>query len=397
MLSVLPVEIIIQIFAYFESAENFANLSCTCKALYLTVSKVGWKCYIKQRYPDIRVAGPYYSDAARGLTHLSEAWSRRAVLGKRLEPSGYIFDLIKSANVSKWTKPLGQTMGFQAQIDSYEEPTGESWDARKEVIAYSAGSQLVIGIKDMGPAAHQVWEFSSARDRELEFDNFRHRNKWLVYKPHNVREGQDDILNVTLIKPHQTVNGEVDSFKAIIGKANGELSMISMLPEQTRNSKCYQRISFNTLQNSIKAAHVSPSSNPLLAASISSKTIAVYGLEAVSSNHHASTQFDVINEGKIAAANCIDSPGIKTIRFVSDENLAIGMVHDTAPKIFRLRPDGPVEIPSSMVHDQRSLSENLKNVSDYRKGVSCIAPIPSSSFMSGGNQVFLSSTGKVLR
>ena len=397
MLSLLPVEIMIEVFAYFESAESFANLSCTNKALYSAVSKVGWKCYLNQKYPDIQVAGPYYSDAAQGLTQLSEAWSRRAVLGKRLEPSGYIYDLIKGANVSKWTRPLGQTMGFQAQIDSYMEPTGESWDARKEVIAYSAGSQLVVGIKDMGPAAQLAWESSSARDRELEFDNFHHRNKWLVYKPHDMREGKDDILNVNMIKPHQTVNGEVDSYKAIIGKANGELSMISILPEQTKNSKCYQQISFNTLDNSIKAAHISPSSNPLLAASISDKSVAIYGLESIAPDHVASTQINVINEEMVVTANSLTSPGIKTMRFISEEHLAVGMVHKTALKVFRIRPDEPVEIPSSIVQNNRSSGESPEDVSDYREGVTCIAPVPSNSFVSGGNQVFLSSTGKVLR
>lgn len=397
MLSVLPVEIIIQIFAYFETAEDFANFSLTCKVLHSTVSKVGWKCYVKKRYPNIQVAGPNHSDAAQGLTQLSEAWSRRAVLGKRLEPSGYVYDLIRRTRFTRWTRPSGQTMGFQAQIDSYEESTGESWDARKEVVAYSAGSQLVIGIKDMGPAGRRKWESSSARDRELEFDNFRHRNKWLVYKPHNVREGQDDILNVNLIRPHQTVSGRVDSFKAIVGNANGELSMISMLPEQSRNSKSYQRISFNTLHNSIKAAHVSPSSTPLLAASVSKKTVAIYGLENISSNHLAATQFNVINKEQDALTKNVDSHGIKAIRFISDEILAIGMIHDAAPKIFRLRPEGPIEIAPSLVHDDRSLSEDLKNMSDYRKGVSCLAPIPFNSFMGGGNQAFLSSTGKILR
>ena len=395
MLSTLPIEILIHIFSNARSAKDIANLSLTCKNLHLAISKFGWKCFLRQNFPDVEIAGHACSDAAHSLVQLSEAWSRRAILGRSFKPSGFIYDIIKGARLSEWVKPRGQTMGYQAQVDSYEESTGGEWDARKEVVACSAGSQLLISVKDMGPEAHRLWASSSERDRELEFDNFQHRNRWLIYAQHGSREGYDDILNVNLIKPYQALDRESNNIDAVIGRANGELSLISAQFSRRGKPRSYKKFSFSTLSKCIRAAHVSPSILPLLAASVSDNMVAIYRLESISSNQAANIHFDAMHTRKPSPNHLGHPSSIEDICFLSEEKLAIGASHADDLKVFQLRSDGAAELVLCPVYDKRI--DGLNQKPECRPGIRRIAPLVCDSSVSGDSQVFLSSKDRALQ
>lgn len=107
----------------------------------------GWRLFVITKFPSISISA-FWKDATHALTTLSRNLDRRAFIADDLEPRGQIHCLPDSTVQERWLRPRGQTMGYQAVLDSYEEWTANDWSTRKSVVAWGAGAELVLKVTD---------------------------------------------------------------------------------------------------------------------------------------------------------------------------------------------------------------------------------------------------------
>jgi hypothetical protein len=146
-LSTLPNEIISIITSHFDTPRDLLHLSLTSRRLAQFAKLDGWKALLKGRF-HINGLDADAQNSVHGLTTLYRNWERKGFIARYLEPSIETTSL-NTWEPAPWRGPRGQTMGYRPSIDSYEETLG-SWGGRREVLAWSAGTQIVMREKETG-------------------------------------------------------------------------------------------------------------------------------------------------------------------------------------------------------------------------------------------------------
>ena len=329
----LPAEVLNHIVAHFENARTLAHLSQTCKRLHGYVKEDGFRVFVQHRFPSIQTPMAW-EDAAKGLTALSRAWDRKALLARKLEPEKDItrFPLRRTSG-RHVPRQREQTMGFQAVIDCYEDVRSSSWTSRKEVLAWGAGAELIMRVRNIGDEVEQSWQLDSEDDRFWKYDQYHHRNRWIAYHEGRHKDGRDDIISINLLKPDQ---GSLESIeRVVLGRFNGELERIEF-SLQNRSYKVGTR--FATDDRLVLYTDVSKNPEPLLAASLSDGTVSLYSACSQSSE-------------TTALANTSIIPTIKHIRawstrFLRPDLLAVGLGPSMTPiQIHAVAPTGVSPFP----------------------------------------------------
>jgi len=373
-LAELPVELLDQIVSHFETARTVCRFSRTCKRLHDYVEKDGFRAFVHASFPSIQTP-PYWKDAAHALTTLSRAWDRKAVIARCIFPEKDVLQLPR-----KQGRPLpigpqrGQTMGYRPVIDCYEEATGGTWMSRKEVLAWGAGAELEVRVKSMGKDTERSWLSSPKDVRATKYDQFRHRNKWIRYKEDTHQDGRDDITSLNILRPWQ--NSMDDTEHVIIGRASGELACVS-LSAQSRTLT-----HFATDERPVRSAHVSSTSEPLLAACLSNGTVALYTVTPQSPNANPRNELEVIP----SSASC----RTWTTRFLSPDRLAVGLGPSPSPvHIYDIsRSQSPIRI-FTLPRQHTASDPRLKP--PPISSVYAVAPIDASSQASGSaGDIFVS-------
>lgn len=325
MLDDLPFELLSHIVSYLPTAQSVHHLALSCRALNDVVQKEGWKVFARSRFPSVPVPG-HWRDASHALTTLSRNWDRRALLPRYLNPSSSITILPGGERKPKWSRPIGQTMGYQPVIDSYEEWNGNTWSSRREVLAWSAGAEMILRTKQMGEGASELWEECSAEERDALFDHHRHKIDWYIYKPPGSVEGRDDITSINILRPSYNDRGAHE--RLILGTANGDLSLIEV-PLTERDGVELRRTSFRTSGRPVRSAHVSPSSSHL-AACLSDTRVALYSLDHAVRPDSDTDDAIPISEITVVPENRRGQRAWST-RFLSDSRVAVGLGPSTEP------------------------------------------------------------------
>ncbi|KAJ8110498.1 hypothetical protein OPT61_g6678 [Boeremia exigua] len=165
-LSTLPNEIISIITSHFDRPRDLLHLALTCRRLSEFAKLDGWKALLKGRF-HISGLDADAQNAVHGLTTLYRNWTRKGFIARYLEPSTETTSL-NTWEPAPWRGPRGQTMGYQPSIDSYEETLG-LWARRREVLAWSAGTQIVMREKEAGLRSKDA-----AQDSTQTVDSFGH-------------------------------------------------------------------------------------------------------------------------------------------------------------------------------------------------------------------------------
>lgn len=361
----LPPELLTEIVSYLPTARSVHNLALTSKRLHVFVEKEGWKTFTRQRFPSVPVSGDY-RDAAHGLTTLSRNWDRRAFLAKYLEPHGRIVNLQTGATIPRWTRPKGQTMGFQPSIDSYEEHDGQIWGRRKQVLAYSAGTEMLLR--------------TSMPDRQP---------TWLTWKLPGGIEGRDDITSLKLMRPHQTRNAGEEAQSVVLGTASGHLFRLRI----DLAAPTYTVEPFVTHLDAVRSTDISSSSSPLLAACLSDSRVALYSCksEPVEGAIGPVSSIDAAPEGKRGCRAW-------STRFLSETALAVGIgPHSEPVQVYSVTPTGISDEPLRRfgldgTHWRPNDGIQIGTITPERQSsVYPIVPLPASSVAGhGAGQVFLS-------
>lgn len=273
-LSTLPNELLSLITNHLDRPQDLLNLSQVDRRLAQFAKLDGWKALLKGRFALGGLDGDA-RNAVHGLTTLYRNWNRKGFIARYLEPTERTIDLTTwGSRTFRGTQ--GQTMGYQPSIDSYEEHLG-AWGERREVLAWSAGTQLVLRLKETGKDIERIRKHEEyidpIPDRAWAYDAFNHLNSWFTYKIPDSLEGRDDITALRLLRPHQR---DLAYESIVFGTASGQLSLLSVSPDL---EDTVQR-SFDTRNMAVGSLSISASSTPLMVASLGDSSLSLYPVES---------------------------------------------------------------------------------------------------------------------
>ncbi|KAJ4313002.1 hypothetical protein N0V94_007171, partial [Neodidymelliopsis sp. IMI 364377] len=329
-LSTLPNEIISLITSHFDRPLDLLHLSLTSRRLCDFTRLDGWKALLKGRF-HITGLDTDARTSVHGLTTLYRNWNRKGFVARYLEPSVETTSL-NSWEPETWRGPRGQTMGYQPCIDSYEETFG-TWGERREVLVWSAGTQVVMRVKETGDGLGK--RSCSGDDKTRTVDSFGHSNSWFTYKIPDSSEGRDDITSLRLLRPHQKEEGKE---VVVFGTASGQLTRLDINPERAETIEQH----FDTLGRAVGAISISSSSSPMLAATLGDTSLALYPpldgetsdtpIEALS---HVTPIIQGARSGRIWSCN-----------FLSPDKVAIGIGPTSEPiQVYKITADGFLPTP----------------------------------------------------
>ncbi|KAF1940574.1 hypothetical protein EJ02DRAFT_226000 [Clathrospora elynae] len=386
-LSALPNEILSLITNHFERPRDLLSLSLASRRLSEFAKLDGWKALLKGRLG----VGGLDSDArnsVHGLTTLYRNWDRKGFVARYLEPSENTTS-INTWQPKRWRGPQGQTMGYQPSIDSYEEMYGE-WGERREVLAWSAGTQIVMRVKEAGLNIEKIRKSEEGLDQSPDqtwtYDAFNHLNSWFTYKIPNSLEGRDDITSLKLLRPHQRDMAYED---IVFGTASGQLSLLSVNPDLCETLEQ----EYETGGRGVGATSISSSSTPMLAATLGDSSLALYPIDRDNFSNdpiEPSTHVTPAIQGEARIGR------IWSCKFLSNDKIAIGHGPSYEPiEVYEITPDSILSEPLRTFnldsgYDQRPRPDG--NV-QHSTSVYPMLPIPSTSqggseagntFLSGG-------------
>ncbi|KAJ4371448.1 hypothetical protein N0V83_004665 [Neocucurbitaria cava] len=377
-LSTLPNEILSLITGHLERPRDVLYLSLASRRLSEFAKLDGWKAFLKGRFG----LGGLESDASNpvhGLTTLYRNWERKGFVARYLEPS------IKTTSLNNWQSkrwrgPQGQTMGYQPSIDSYEEMYG-GWGERREVLVWSAGTQIVMRTKETGLNIDKIRKreenIDQGPDQTWNYDAFNHLNSWFTYKIPDSFEGRDDITSLKLLRPHQR---EMDEEEIVFGTASGQLSLLTV--NSNREETTEQQ--YDTDNRAVGSISLSATSCPMLAATLGDSSLALYPMDWESYSDQPVgpvTQITPIIPGA-------RSGRIWSCNFLSKDKVAVGLGPSHEPiHVYGLVPDGFLSEPL------RTFNLDLDTPSQRSTSIYPILAIPSTAqggsdagntFLSGG-------------
>ena len=384
----LPNEILSLITTHLERPRDLLYLSLASRRLGEFANLDGWKALLRGRFGLSGLDADAYN-AVHGVTTLCRNWDRRGLIARYLEPTEKTMSM-NTWRAERWRGPQGQTMGYQPSIDSYEEIYG-SWGERKEVLAWSAGTQIVMRTKETGANIEKIRQreegLDQAPDQTWRYDAFRHLNTWFTYKIPDSSEGRDDIVNLKLLRPHQR---DLASEDIVFGTASGQLSVLSASPDfaetRVQNYNTDRPNVFDeTRKRAIADLSISSSSTPLLATALSDTSLAIYPID----RHNFSDQAIEPSSTTKAILDGKPQRRLWSCEFISDDAVAVGWGPHAEPiEVYHIGPEGFVSEP---LRRFTVASESLAH--SNHTAVYSILPVPSTSpgaseaghtFLSGG-------------
>ncbi|KAI4942853.1 hypothetical protein J4E91_009773 [Alternaria rosae] len=384
----LPNEILSLITTHLERPRDLLYLSLASRRLSEFAKLDGWKALLRGRFGLSGLDADAYN-AVHGMTTLCRNWDRRGLIARYLEPTEKTMSM-NTWRAERWRGPQGQTMGYQPSIDSYEEIYG-SWGERKEVLAWSAGTQIIMRTKETGANIEKIRQreegLDQASDQTWRYDAFRHLNTWFTYKIPDSSEGRDDIVNLKLLRPHQR---DLASEDIVFGTASGQLSLLSANPDfgetrvQNYNTD-HPDITGELRKRAIADLSISSSSTPLLATALSDASLAIYSIDRDNFSDEA------IEPSSSAKALLDGQPHRRlwSCEFVCDDAVAVGWGPHAEPiEVYHIGPEGLSSEPLRRFNVASGDSAHSNHTSVYP-----ILPLPGTApgasdagniFISGG-------------
>ena len=374
-LATLPPEILVQIVTHITTARELCQLSLVCKRLHTFIENDGFRVLSQTLFPYVQFpsthAALFWRDALHGLITQARNWDRKAFTAWVISPATdarYGKNRRRTPNA-----PREQTMGYIPVIDSYEAWYGGDWSARKEIVAWGAGADLIVRSRTMGSKAQDVWNAAVNRSAK-NFNAHHHTYKWAKYHEPGVNEGLDDITFVKLLQQVSTDDLE----QLIIGRVSGALDLVS-LNENTSQSEV--RCSFTTEGRPVRSA----TTNGLqtwLAACLSDSIVSLYSI--CSSTSHTAREIAPVAQTSASPSGQVGRTW--TSRFLSNDRLAVGCGPTQQPiRIYKVgRGELASESPGLFNPDTGRHAEESTSVYS-------LSPIPTSSSAGGeGGDIFLS-------
>lgn len=322
MFEQLPPELFAQIISHLGTARALLHLSLTCKRIHAIIERDGFRVFVQSHFPSFQIP-PYWKDAAHAITTLSRNWDRKSFVAQWLSSNRHCRYLQESH------PNRGPSMGFQPVIDSYEQWTGDDWSSRRQVVTWAAGPVLILRMKFRGKdPVSASFNTSPSQERPAFIDKHYDTYRLTAFQDKCFKPGKDDIRSVNLLRPTQKL--EENWEYVVAGRGSGALSLI-IFP--TSDGKSSLKTVFDTRSRSVKDATINEEPNPLLAACLSTRDVALYSVHSDDQSVQASDETTVVPS--------TEQDRIWSCRFLRHNRLALGLGPSKTPMhIYDIRPDG---------------------------------------------------------
>lgn len=372
----LPNEILSLIVSNLEHPRDVVHLALANRRLHKFVQLDGWREYLKRRF-GISGRQDNPQTAVHGLTSLYRSWEKKAFVARYISPASNTISLNTWAKEPR-IRQQAQTMGYRPSIDSYEQQEG-NWVDRREVLAWAAGTEIVLRVKETGPKSSDLQNRS---DDSSELNAYNHSSAWYTYSIPRSIEGRDDISSLKIIRPEQKHD---NSEHIVFGTASGNISVL----EVDFKARTTQRRQYATNEDAVHSLSVSPGKEPLLAAHLGNSNLALYSLALDASADEKSIEptNDTQNPVSITEADKIWS-----CNFLSGDMVALGLGSTHEPiQIYGVTPAGFSNYPLRKFGFGADERSGLSLSAYPRTSVYPIVALPTASRAgSGEGMLFLS-------
>ncbi|XXG95683.1 hypothetical protein Hte_001952 [Hypoxylon texense] len=389
-LTALPAEIFHLVLSHLDTARSVSHLALTCKGLHRLVSDCGWRIFITSRFnsfslPEISSQDEWV-ERARALTSQSRDWDRRAFTLDVLKPPAKP----STRNYNRSNPP--QSIASNILVDAHHQRNGN--DAQ-DLIFWGAGEDI------FGLVRHTRGVKASA-------------DEWLDFSGSSAgyRSGRDDVTCVTILKDTKYTYGRGDDPQVLVGRANGELDILSMSSEDF-GKKLLRFRGINTASQTPLGNTTPPTQiqsldinyqRGLLAAG-TKQSVLLYHLAGAERNGSSLANEDDTDLVKAPSGHVDEvwadeaiplkeeSQGsyafefIRSVKFVNESTLAVGLNKCGNPLQYLERTEAGFEKTAAA---KITSSDHISNGYKFRT-VRAILPVNTSSLASGGGNAVLSS------
>ncbi|KAK2736842.1 hypothetical protein FQN57_000522 [Myotisia sp. PD_48] len=312
MLITLPAELFYRIVAFFPTASCITNLARTCRHLYRVISADNYRifqAFIQGQFPSFETP-PIWKDAARALCSQTRAFVRREQVARLVLPDR---NAVRIGNPVT-TRTDRPTLGYRPVIDSYETWHADRWFARKEVLAWGAGADLVLRIKRFGRQARRGLPTGNRDELDRSDTSSYDGAQWVIFSALPTVNSHDDIAGVHLLGARGIQQpGPGDREDLILGRYNGDVVQLSISPSDA-SSSIQKR--FDTGQRRLDYTNISTQGDRMLAVSLEKQSIAFYKTDS---------EADIIQPfGEINGLSS-DHVGHSCSQFLNDKSFAVGV------------------------------------------------------------------------
>lgn len=247
-------------------------------------------------------------------------------MARYIDPSYPTIDMSTWRDV-QWRKARGQTMGYQPHIDSYDSLLGGEWASRREVLVWSAGTQILMRIRRTNSGERPIPRDGNSAEQ---VDSFNQPVSWYTWKKPDSEEGRDDILALSLFRPDQKGAGGDGTEIIAIG---GDFGLSMLHANVTKRELLTSQ--YDVKLREVSSITISPDKEPLVAASFVNNDLALYPTPTYEQIDHP-----IESTSEIRAVAPRNSR-IKTSRFLSGTKLAVGLLGEYYPiQVFEVTPTG---------------------------------------------------------
>ncbi|KAI1387762.1 uncharacterized protein F4822DRAFT_407513 [Hypoxylon trugodes] len=383
-LTSLPTDILYIILTYLDTAGSVAHLGATCKGLHRLISESGWRIFITSRFNTFKLSEVSSTDEwrarARSLTTQSRDWDRRALAIDVLKPP--------SKHRTWGPDPLStwQSIPSNILVDAYHQHKGN--DAQ-DIIFWGAGED-VFGLlrHNRGPKPPT--------------------DEWLCGRgaASGYHSGRDDVTSVSILKGDKCKYGQGDEPQVLVGRASGQLHLLSMgtddfgntllsfkgsnRPDQPNNEAIrqtdIQSLDVNYKQGVLAAA----TKQSILMYPLVKDRQTVHNDPAINNSEEGSSPYVWADEA-LSLKDDRGGPGtfefIRTVKFVNEDTLAVGLNKGYNPLQYLKNTPTGIEISYAA-----KSSSQTNGVDEYKfETIRSILPVDTRSVASGGGNSVLSS------
>jgi hypothetical protein len=353
MLCDLPSEIILHIAIHLPTASSLAHLAQTCSRLYKIVTAeeaAFFRAFVQQKFPSTNTP-PFWKDAACALTSRSRALDRLGIIGRFVLPA----ENTTRIGYHEETRRDNPTLGFRPPIDSYERWNGDTWADRKEVLAWGAGHQLLMRIRQSGN---------------------RPGENWIVFNDQHHVSSYDDICGLHLLGP-ESGGKQADIEHLILGRIRGDIVRLALSASDAAYEK---KQKFLTNGLTLDRTDLNDGTQLILSGHFDNGSIALY---------HTSTGREEVEP--FAWIESSSSSRSRYSKLLSSSRIAVatGRLQDTL-SISTISPDGISPVRQIGI-DSLDIEDQVGHPA--HSTVSAIAPLNSHRIAGNPGDVFLAAWG----
>lgn len=369
----MPLDILLIIFSYLNTARAIASIGAACKRLRGVVQASGWRIFVRAHFESMSLPKDIkdqeeWSSWARKLTSHSRSWERR-----QFSVESFGAPVKKPPRDAHGTGPRLRFQTVPPHIMVAATSTFEE-GFEKETVAWGAGEDIVVRWRKLSHSVTKSEAWMATEGPSLGF-----------------KSGKDDVTAISILASSGS------DTNILVGRASGHLQVLStnrIKPAQVVASLQPAMADGTTTceQKDIQAFDVNISGDT--AAVITKDSTLIYSLD------HVSTSTDNV----VTAVQPIEALGLRgmqdsqqfrslrTIKFMSNGDMALGLTSSPEPLRYLTRtPTGLVMLNAMKLRPSNRCTQSYIHDTQDLQTVRDLLPVNAMSAASGSGNVILGS------